>query len=174
MVFVLCVLVSFASGTAFGSMGVIFPISVPTAYALDPNSTALMVTTIAATIGGSTAGDNCSPFSDTTILSATLSKIPNLQHTKTQLPYALMAILTAIVFGYLPVGFNLYNEWVANVIQIGFLGLVFFLFGTNTGSFHKGAYHEPKFTEPLFLIGFRKIKALVQRRGGRREEYTTL
>ena len=124
LVVLLSFLVSFASGTAFGTMGVIFPISIPAAYAVAPNDGSLMISTIAATMSGANAGDNCSPFSDTTILSALMAEIPNLQHTKSQFPYSLLALVMAALLGFLPVGFKAYNEWVANALQIFLIGAI--------------------------------------------------
>ncbi|PKL23392.1 MAG: sodium:proton antiporter [Spirochaetae bacterium HGW-Spirochaetae-3] len=96
VVFLLSAIISFASGTSWGTMGIMVPVSVPIIVQLAKmagispaeavNATAL---TIGAVMGGSVFGDHCSPISDTTILSSTGAAAPHLEHVATQLPYAL-------------------------------------------------------------------------------------
>lgn len=93
-----------------------------------------MVTTIAATISGANAGDHSSPFSDTTILSALMAGIPNLQHTKSQLPYVLIALGVSVVCGFLPCGFG-FNPWAANAISVAVLAAIVVLFGKHVGDY---------------------------------------
>lgn len=179
LVVIIAFIVSFASGTSFGTMGVIFPISIPAAYMIAPTDTHLMITTIAATIAGSNCGDHSSPVSDTTILSAMMAGIPNLQHTKTQIPYALMSLVVSILFGYLPVGFQLYNAWVANVLSCGVIGLVVFLCGPHVGNY---VVREQKCTDqdnvPIIVHAWnwltRNERVQSVLRCCRRQDYTTV
>ena len=156
-------------------MGVIFPISIPAAYALGPTNTALMISTIAATIAGSNAGDNCSPFSDTTILSAALSGISVMSHTKSQFPFAIIALLVALVVGYIPVGFQLYNQWVANALSMLILTGIVLGFGTYTGSFSKQQVFAAPEVNPILMVRLaRFVRSKLCRRVRKREEYETI
>lgn len=192
LVVILSFFVSFASGTAFGTMGVIFPISIPAAYAIAPYDGQLskscfflslvflilflqVISTIAATMSGANAGDNCSPFSDTTILSALMAEIPNLQHTKTQFPYALLALVVACLLGFLPVGFQAYNPWVANALQIVFLGFIIFFFGGVSGLYSARDKEAVGVGDDSYFIKFVNwAKVRVLRRGGSYNEPQTL
>mmetsp|Transcript_7513 Transcript_7513/g.20593 ORF Transcript_7513/g.20593 Transcript_7513/m.20593 type:complete len:796 (+) Transcript_7513:82-2469(+) len=108
VVFCLCCIFSMATGTSWGTMAVFFPVAAVLLDRVsrhDTNSEAFaneLAATYASVLGGSVWGDHCSPVSDTTILSATASQVPLLDHTKTQLPYALYCGIMAILLGYLP------------------------------------------------------------------------
>ncbi len=91
----ICMGVSFSVGTSWGTYAVVFPIALPLAYALatDPLYVYLC---FAAIMGGSVFGDQCSPISDTTILSALACGADLMDHVLTQLPIALAAAAIAI------------------------------------------------------------------------------
>ncbi|MFO1052520.1 MAG: Na+/H+ antiporter NhaC family protein [Planctomycetota bacterium] len=100
-------LISFATGTSFGTMAILLPNVVVLAHTLgeklpDLGGAGLMVVTIGAVLEGSIFGDHCSPISDTTVLSSVASGSDHLHHVRTQAPYALLAMLAAAVCGYLP------------------------------------------------------------------------
>ena len=103
LVFLVGAVISFATGTSFGTMGVLMPLAVPLAFQIDPE---VAVVTTAAVLSGAVWGDHCSPISDTTILSATGSGCELGAHTRTQLPYALMGGAISVVCGTLPAGFG--------------------------------------------------------------------
>ncbi len=90
--------ISFSVGTSLGTYAVVFPIAMPLAYAINPDPMFTMLC-FAAVTGGSVYGDNCSPISDTTILSAVATGTDLMDHVLTQLPLAtLAAILSAILY----------------------------------------------------------------------------
>jgi Na+/H+ antiporter NhaC len=108
-VFATGTLVSFTTGTSWGTMGVLMPLALPVALALsgatDPTGAHPVVAgTVAAVFSGAVFGDHCSPLSDTTIVSSIACGIEPLEHVKTQLPYALIAAGTAAGAGFLPAG----------------------------------------------------------------------
>lgn len=113
-VFLAGCLTSFVSGTSWGTMGLLMPLALPLAgrmagaQELPPE---MLITIVPAVIGavfaGAVFGDHCSPYSDTTIVSALASGVSTHEHTITQLPYALLAAGAAIVAGYLPVALGL-------------------------------------------------------------------
>ena len=85
-----CMAVSFSVGSSWGTYAVVFPIALPLAYAISPDP--LYVTlAFGAIMGGSVFGDQCSPISDTTILSSLACGSDLMDHVVTQLPIAMMA-----------------------------------------------------------------------------------
>jgi len=106
IVFTISAIISFATGTAWGTMAIVTPLAIPLAFGFvevggDPH---MVIVTISAVLSGAIFGDHCSPISDTTIMSSMASGSDHLDHVKTQLPYA----LTAAVIGgicYLIAGF---------------------------------------------------------------------
>ena len=86
----LTMLVAFATGTSWGSYAVIFPVALPLAWAVHPDPTYLALC-FGAVTGGAVFGDQCSPISDTTILSSLSTGCDLMDHVVTQLPMALAA-----------------------------------------------------------------------------------
>ena len=82
-----CVL-SFATGTSWGTFGILIPITIDVCSLAAPE---LTVTALSAVLAGSVFGDHCSPLSDCTILSSTGAQCPHMDHVSSQLPYALTA-----------------------------------------------------------------------------------
>lgn len=93
MVFLAGALISFSTGTSWGTFAILIPIAVPLIGVFDlPPSLVL-----AAVLGGGVFGDHCSPISDTTAISAIASGCDLLEHVRTQLPYALVSGGLALV-----------------------------------------------------------------------------
>jgi Na+/H+ antiporter NhaC len=91
VLFVAAGMTSFATGTSWGTYGILVPIALPVAIGLDiPLPLAL-----AAVMGGGVFGDHCSPISDTSIVASFASGCDHISHIRTQLPYALLAALGA-------------------------------------------------------------------------------
>lgn len=96
LLFVLSGIMAFATGTSWGTFGVMLPIAGEIAAASYPE---LMYPILAAVLAGSVFGDHCSPISDTTILSSTGAGCHHIDHVTTQLPYALFtALITCISY----------------------------------------------------------------------------
>ncbi|MCF7808358.1 MAG: Na+/H+ antiporter NhaC family protein [Candidatus Marinimicrobia bacterium] len=105
LTFIIAALISFATGTSYGTMSILIPLLIPLSVQLFGDVYNVMfMATFAAIISGATFGDHCSPISDTTILSSLASGADNVDHVRTQLPYALLVGGVAIFFGYLPIG----------------------------------------------------------------------
>lgn len=100
-IFVLSAIIAFATGTSWGTFSIMLPIAIPLAVGLD----APVALAMGAVISGGVFGDHCSPISDTTIISAMASGCSVQEHTKTQLPYALISagisLLLFIITGVL-------------------------------------------------------------------------
>lgn len=130
-VFFLASLISFSTGTSYGTMGILMPLTIPLAAAVGFHNELAgaelhfyIVTNIAAVLTGAIFGDHCSPISDTTILSSMGSKCELLAHVKTQMPYALCVCVISIVFGYLATSLGL-SVWIALIL--GVLAMVLLL-----------------------------------------------
>lgn len=122
--------IAFATGTSWGTMGIVLPLAVPLAYSLSDGQTAGPVVwlTAAAVLDGAIFGDHCSPISDTTILSATASGCDPLDHVWTQAPYALTCMLLAGLAGYCGVAWGL-PVWAAYALLVGGTLAVLFVAG---------------------------------------------
>ncbi len=112
MIFLLGAVISFSTGTSWGTMGVLMPLAIPVIFAVSGESSdAERDRTVAAAIGavfsGAVFGDHCSPFSDTTIVASIASGVEPLDHVRTQMPFALIAAMVALLLGFLPAGFGL-------------------------------------------------------------------
>ncbi len=119
--------IAFATGTSWGTMGIVLPLAMPLAYSLAGGQTAEPVVWLTATavLDGAIFGDHCSPISDTTILSATASSCDPLDHVWTQAPYALTCMLLAGLAGYYGVAAGL-SVWAAYaLLLLGTLAVLF-------------------------------------------------
>ena len=94
IIFLLSSVISFSTGTSWGTFSIMIPIAVPMAVSMDAN----VALAIGAVISGGVFGDHCSPISDTTIISSMASDCEVVEHVKTQLPYALISALFAFLF----------------------------------------------------------------------------
>ncbi|MFA6192385.1 MAG: Na+/H+ antiporter NhaC family protein [Sulfurimonas sp.] len=92
-IFLLSCLISFSTGTSWGTFSIMIPVAVPMAVGMDAN----IALCIGAVISGGVFGDHCSPISDTTIISAMASDCEVMEHVRTQLPYALIGGFIALV-----------------------------------------------------------------------------
>ena len=92
-------------------MGILMPLAVPLAHTIGKGDTHLTILSAGAVLTGAIFGDHCSPISDTTILSSTGAGSDHMDHTRTQLPYALLTAGAALLLGYLPAGLGL-SPWI--------------------------------------------------------------
>ena len=93
VIFVVACLLAFASGTSWGTFGILIPIVVAI---FDPSSTLLTIG-ISACLAGAVCGDHCSPISDTTIMSSAGAQCDHVNHVSTQLPYAITVAAVSFV-----------------------------------------------------------------------------
>ena len=137
IIFILSALTSFATGSSWGTMGILMPLVVPLVWNICnlngiPYEVAheLIYGSVASVLAGSVLGDHCSPISDTTILSSIASQCDHIEHVRTQLPYALtvgaVSILALISQFVLDV-----PNWILYVVGIGILAFIIMKFGEN-------------------------------------------
>ncbi len=127
LTFVMAALVSFSTGSSWGTMAILYPLILPAGWLVAENSgleydtsMAIFHNIAAAVLTGSVLGDHCSPISDTTILSSLASSCPHIEHVRTQLPYALTTGFVAIVIGTLPAAYGV-SPWI--LFPAGIVGL---------------------------------------------------
>jgi len=97
-------LISFLTGTSWGTLGILMPLMVPL-MAHQSDSVIMLCATIGAVFGGAVFGDHCSPISDTTVVSAFSTGCELRAHVKTQMPYAVLAAIISLLMGYMPMIF---------------------------------------------------------------------
>ena len=101
IIFLIAVGLAFATGTSWGTFGILIPIVVAAFKDVDPQ---LMIIAMSACMAGAVCGDHCSPISDTTIMASAGAQCYHINHVNTQLPYALtvaaIAAVTYIVAGF--------------------------------------------------------------------------
>lgn len=101
IIFIVAVGLAFASGTSWGTFGILIPIVVSCFQAIDHE---LMIISISACMAGAVCGDHCSPISDTTIMSSAGAQCDHINHVTTQIPYVLtvagVSFVTFLVAGF--------------------------------------------------------------------------
>ncbi|HEX6132551.1 MAG TPA: Na+/H+ antiporter NhaC family protein [Longimicrobiales bacterium] len=114
LVFGIAALISFATGTSWGTMSILFPVVIPLAVAMGAAVTfdggehySILLGVISSVMAGSIFGDHCSPISDTTIMSSMASGADHIDHVRTQLPYALAVATVGMLVGDIPTSFGL-------------------------------------------------------------------
>jgi len=102
LIFATSAAIAFATGTSWGTMGILIPTVLPLAYALGGrDNPVLLFLAAGAVLDGAIFGDHCSPISDTTVMSSLSSGCNHMDHIRTQLPYAVTVMFAAAGFGYL-------------------------------------------------------------------------
>lgn len=107
LIFILGSIIAFATGTAYGTMGILMPLAIPLAYTISGGDMNLVIVSTSAVLTGAIFGDHCSPISDTTILSSTGAGCDHIEHVRTQIWYSIFVGVIAILFGYIPAGLGL-------------------------------------------------------------------
>lgn len=126
VIFILGSIISFSTGTAYGTMGILMPLAIPLAHSINPEISFIVISA-SAVLTGAIFGDHCSPISDTTILSSMGAGCNHIDHVKTQMPYALFVASITVLFGYIPAGLgvSIYIVIPISIIAI-FIGVQLF------------------------------------------------
>ena len=101
VIFVISALLAFATGTSWGTFGILIPLVVSVFAGKDHT---MMIISISACMAGSVCGDHCSPISDTTIMASAGAECVHVEHVSTQLPYAILVAAISVV-NYVIAGF---------------------------------------------------------------------
>ena len=121
IIFVVGCFLAFATGTSWGTFGILIPIVVAVFQNGDPQ---MMIMSISACMAGAVCGDHCSPISDTTIMASAGAQCEHVNHVTTQLPYAVLAAAVSFVT-YIVAGF-VKSAWIA--LPVGIVLMVAVLF----------------------------------------------
>ena len=116
IIFVVGCFLAFATGTSWGTFGILIPIVVAVFENSNPD---LMIISISACMAGAVCGDHCSPISDTTIMASAGAQCEHVNHVTTQLPYAIVAAVVSFI-SYIIAGF-VQSAWIALPIAIALM-----------------------------------------------------
>ncbi len=111
VIFIVACILAFASGTSWGTFGILIPI----VTAVFPADSQLLIIGISACCAGAVCGDHCSPISDTTIMASAGAQCEHLNHVSTQLPYAVTVAIVSFI-GFIIAGFvqNVFITWIVS------------------------------------------------------------
>jgi len=142
IVFLVCALTSFATGTSWGTMAILMPIVIPLAHSVSglnhygpADYDIILHGVISSVLAGSVFGDHCSPISDTTILSSMASGCDHIEHVRTQLPYAVLTAVFCMLIGDIPTAWG-FSPYLSILIISGVLIAVLYIFG-------KSVHYQP-------------------------------
>ena len=124
--FIVAICLAFATGTSWGTFGILIPISISVLVNLPTEEAAnLLVICIAAILSGSVCGDHASPISDTTILASAGAQCNHLEHVATQVPYVIV-VATCCTAGFLVAGVT-QNGWIGLAVSLACIALAMFV-----------------------------------------------
>ena len=137
LVFVSSCVVSFATGTSWGTMGILCPATVTIAASLLADvpvdqALPLFYAAVGAVLAGSVFGDHCSPISDTTVLSSLASDCSLEKHVWTQIPYAITVAAVSVVCGDVLCRYYGQSAWVGLSLGVVALILIVVVMGRKT------------------------------------------
>lgn len=135
IILVLSALTAFATGSSWGTMGILMPLVVPLGWQIG-NATGLPVdvtleviyASVSAVLAGSVWGDHCSPISDTTILSSIATQCDHVEHVNTQLPYAMIVGAISILAMISVLVLNI-SVWIIYPVGIAMIVAIIYKFG---------------------------------------------
>jgi Na+/H+ antiporter NhaC len=143
IVFLTAAAISFATGTSWGTMAILFPVVIPLAVAMGAGvgfegggQYSILLGVISSVMAGSIFGDHCSPISDTTVLSSMASACDHIDHVRTQLPYALTVAAVGMLLGDIPTAYGL-SPWISIVLGLAALWGLLRFFGKPVPDFEE-------------------------------------
>lgn len=135
IVFLLAAALSFATGTSYGTMGLLLPMVISLTHALlvagggeAAATNPILLASVGGVLAGAIFGDHCSPISDTTILSSQACACDHVAHVVTQMPYAIVVGIVSVLLGTLPLGWGV-SVWMLLPVQAAALVGIVLLFG---------------------------------------------
>lgn len=128
IIFVVGCFLAFATGTSWGTFGILIPIVVAVFQNGDPQ---MMIMSISACMAGAVCGDHCSPISDTTIMASAGAQCEHVNHVTTQLPYAVLAAVVSFAT-YIVAGF-VKSAWIALPVGVVLMLAVLFVLRSING-----------------------------------------
>ena len=123
---ILAAVVSFAAGSAMGTMGILFP----------EGSEESVMQAAAAVLAGSTFSNTCSPLADNTVLSSLSTGCDLVLHAKTMIPFMLLSFFVSLLCGQSRLQMGWYSPGIAILICVGVVVLFLFIFGKDVDERH--------------------------------------
>jgi Na+/H+ antiporter NhaC len=130
IVFAVAALISFATGTSWGTMAILLPLVIPLGVTLtvagamgEGGPYTILLGVVSSVLAGSIFGDHCSPISDTTVMSSMASACDHMDHVRTQLPYALVVAAVGMAVGDVPTAYGL-SPWISLAVGVVILALL--------------------------------------------------
>lgn len=127
LVFLIAAVTAFATGTSWGTMAILFPVVIPLGVAMGAGvgfdggeHYTILLGAISSIMAGAVFGDHASPISDTTVISSMASACDHIDHVRTQLPYALLVALVAVLVGDIPTALGM-SPAISIVLGLGIL-----------------------------------------------------
>jgi len=146
LVFLVAAGTSFATGTSWGTMAILFPVVIPLATAMGAgvgfdggDHYSILLGAISSIMAGSIFGDHCSPISDTTVLSSMASSCDHIDHVRTQLPYAVLVAGVGLLVGDLPTALGM-SPWISLPLGMAILWGVLWFFGSRSDGAGQGVH----------------------------------
>lgn len=135
LTFLLAALVSFSTGSSWGTMAILYPLILPASWLISQDagleydtSISIFHNVVSAVLAGSVLGDHCSPISDTTILSSLASSCNHINHVRTQMPYAIVVGVAGMLFGTIPAAYGV-SSLILFPLNILILYFIVYFFG---------------------------------------------
>ena len=135
LVFLTAAVISFATGTSWGTMSILFPVVIPLAVAMGAGvgfdqgtHYSVLLGVVSSIMAGSIFGDHCSPISDTTVLSSMASGCDHVDHVRTQFPYAVTVAMVAMLVGDIPSAYGL-HPGISLIVGLVILYVILRVFG---------------------------------------------
>jgi Na+/H+ antiporter NhaC len=135
IILALSAVTAFATGSSWGTMGILMPLVVPLVWTLGQGNGLhfevtheLIYASVSAVLAGSVWGDHCSPISDTTILSSLATQCDHIEHVNTQLPYAMVCGVLAVLSEILEFVIDI-PMWITYVFAFGAMIAIVYQFG---------------------------------------------
>lgn len=128
IIFVVACFLAFATGTSWGTFGILIPIVVDVFAGVNET---MMIISISACMAGAVCGDHCSPISDTTIMASAGAQCNHINHVNTQLPYAITCAAVSFVT-YIVAGF-VQSAWIALPVGVALMSIVLLLIRMKNG-----------------------------------------
>jgi len=135
LTFILAALVSFSTGSSWGTMAILYPLLLPASWLIATENgldiettTSIFYNVVSGVLAGSVLGDHCSPISDTTILSSLASSCNHIEHVRTQLPYALTVGAVGLLVGTIPTAYG-FSPLLSFLIGLAILFGIVMIFG---------------------------------------------
>ncbi|AXI99436.1 transporter, NhaC family [Cyclonatronum proteinivorum] len=137
LVFFIAAVTAFSTGTSWGTMAILFPVVIPLAVVMGAGvgfaggeNYGILLGAISSVMAGAVFGDHCSPISDTTVISSMSSACDLIDHVRTQLPYALVVAVVALLVGEIPAAFGVSPVY-GLIVGFVLLYIILRVFGKN-------------------------------------------